>query len=135
MNHRADVFTHSGAIDVFGIAEIENKHRSFIIPAHGGGGHIHNIEILFENVEIRKTFIHFCIVKPVGILVVNSVHIGGLEDYVGVDLGGAKGGAGIGREEGASGSASENYHSPLFKVTYGAASDVRLRNCWQGMAV
>lgn len=93
---------------------------------------VYILEILFENVEIRKTFIHFCIVKPVGILVVNSVHIGGLEDYVGVDLGGAKGGAGIGREEGASGSASENYNSPLFKVTYGAASDVRLGNLLHG---
>ena len=49
---------------------------------------------------------------PVGVLVVDPVHLGAFEQGIRTDLQGAQGGGGIGGEIGVAGSASEEQHMP-----------------------
>ena len=54
---------------------------------------------------------------------VDAVDLGGLHEHVGVDLGGAEGGAGVGGEEGVAGAGGEDDDAAFFQVADGAAAD------------
>jgi hypothetical protein len=54
---------------------------------------------------------------------VDAVDLGRLEQHVALKLGGAQGGAGVGREEGVAGARGEDDDAALLEVPEGAAAD------------
>jgi hypothetical protein len=58
-----------------------------------------------------------------GIGIVDSVYFGGLEEGIGPDLAGAKGGGGIGGKEGVACASGEDDHTTFFQMAEGSASD------------
>src|SRR3989304_2341120 len=55
--------------------------------------------------------------------VVDTVHVGGLEDNLGIDLFGAQGGGGVSGEVGVAGAGGEDNHAALLQVADGAAAN------------
>src|SRR5208282_5301054 len=60
--------------------------------------------------------------------VVNAVHLGGLEQNVGIDLDGAQTGGGVGGEKRVAGAGAENHHAAFFQMPHRPAPDVILAN-------
>ncbi|MNS78211.1 hypothetical protein D3C72_1118140 [compost metagenome] len=57
------------------------------------------------------------------VAVVDAVHLGGLQDHLGADFGGAQAGGGVGGEVGVAGAGGEDDHAPLLEVAQRAAAD------------
>ena len=58
-----------------------------------------------------------------GVLVVDAVHLGGLDDGIALQFHAAQGGGGVGGEIGVAGTGGADDHTALFQMAHGAATD------------
>ncbi len=96
-----------------------------VIPAQGDGCCIHYFKVFCQDIGITYFFIH----DGIGILdripVINAIHLGRLEDDIGLDLDGAEGCRGVGRKIGISRSGGKDHHPSLLQVADGPPLDER----------
>ena len=58
-----------------------------------------------------------------GVLVVDAVHLGGLDDGIALQLHAAQGRGGVGGEIGVAGAGGADDHTALFQMAHGTAAD------------
>src|SRR3954470_3557704 len=83
---RPDILALDDARQVAGIVEIEHPQRQAVVPAHDNGGRIHHIQLVRENLVECQGRITNRGGVPDRIVRIDTVDLGCLEQYVGVDL-------------------------------------------------
>jgi hypothetical protein len=99
-----------------GLQKIEHLKGKIVIPAHGDRCCIHYFKVFRQHFCITYFFIFNSISVLYRIGVVNTIHLGRLEQDIGPDLDGAKGRRSIGRKIGVARSGSKDDHPPLLQV-------------------
>ena len=90
------------------------------------------LQLVAEQVGVFEVSVALRIGVRHGVLVVDAVDLGRLEQDLGVDLDGAQGGRGVGREVRVAGAGHEHRDAALLEVADGAAADVRLGDLVHG---
>ena len=123
---RAYVLAAYDAGEIPGIVEIEYPQRQAVVAAHDDGRGIHDVELVGEHlVEGQVRVAHGSRIAQ-RIIGIHAVHLGGLQQHVGVDLDGAQRGGGVGGEERVAGAGGKDRHATLLQVPHRAAPDVVL---------
>lgn len=125
VNEGADFLAQNGFADGMPVIEIEDHDRHVVIETEREGGRVHDIEALFERVDVGDLVVFDRVGILFRVLVVDAVDLGGLHDDIGVHLAGAECGGGIGREIRVAGAGDEDDHAAFFEVADGAAEDER----------
>src|SRR3972149_11631382 len=119
----AVILSGGGELDAARHAEVEDDDGEGVLHAEGECGGVHHLEPAVEGVQVAEAqeLSRRGVLHRVGL--VHSVHVLlGHEQYISVDLDGAKGGGRIGRHVGVAGAGGEDDHATLLQVTNGAAA-------------
>ena len=122
----ADFFAESGFADGVFVVEVEHEDRNVVVETEGKRGGVHDVEALFEGVDERDLVVFDGVGEFFRVFIVDAVDLGGFHDDVGVHLGGAEGGGGIGREVRIAGAGGEDDDAAFFEVAHGATQNERL---------
>src|SRR5256885_4901700 len=96
---RTHVLAAYDAGEIPGIVQIEHPQRQAVVAAHDDGGGIHDVELLAQYTDEGEARVRTGGRIAQRIIRLYAVHLGGLQQYVGVDLDGAQRGGGVGGEE------------------------------------
>src|SRR3990170_2120396 len=132
-NDGAVVLAGGGELDAARHTEVEDDDGEGVLHAEREGGGVHHLEASVEGVQVaeaqelprRRVLRRISLVDAVNVLL-------GHEQYIGVDLDGAKGGGRICGDVGVAGAGGEDDQAALLQVANGAAADVRLRDGGDG---
>ncbi len=126
VDHGADGFAVDDAGDVAGFFQVEDDDGDFAFHGEADGGHVHDAEIVSDDLAVGELVEHFGGGVFLGVGVEDAVDFGGFEEDFDAELGGAEGGAGIGGEKGIAGAGGEDHDAAFFQVADHAAADERL---------
>src|SRR3990170_4791278 len=123
----AVVLSGGGEFDAAMHTEVEDDDGEGVLHAEREGGGVHHLEASVEGVQVAEAqeLPRRRVLRRIGLVDAVNVLLGH-EEYVGVDLDGAKGGGCIGRHVGVAGARGEDDHATLLQVADGAAADVGL---------
>src|SRR3990170_3542338 len=126
-NDGAVVLSGGGEFDAARHTEVEDDDGEGVLHAEREGGGVHHLEASVEGVQVAEAqeLPRRRVLRRIGLVDAVNVLLGH-EEYVGVDLDGAKGGGCIGRHVGVAGARGEDDHATLLQVADGAAADVGL---------
>src|SRR5882757_1066747 len=121
-----DVLTLHDARQVTRIVEIEHPQRQAVVPAHDDRGRIHHVQLVGEDpVEGQRGKADGGRI-PHRIVGIDTVHLGRLQEHVGVDFDRTQRRRRIGGEEGIAGAGGEYHHPPFLEMTHSPPADVVL---------
>jgi len=112
----SDGATLGGGSQISLSENIEHHDRDFIIHAEGESGGIHDLQAAAQGVPVSDGLKALSAGVGLGIGIVDSVYLSGLEEGIGPDLAGAKGGGGVGGKEGVACASGENDHTTFFQM-------------------
>lgn len=119
----SDALAVDDASDVAAFFEVEDDDGDAVFAAHDEGIGVHDLEVFFEGFLEGEFIVSTSVGVGGGVAGVHAVDLGGLEQNVAGEFGGAKGSASVGGEVGVSGSGGEDDDAALFHVSEGATSD------------
>ena len=114
--------------DVVGLVEVEDHDRQVVLHAQGDRRRVEHLELVAEDVVVAEALVAGGGRVLHRVRVVDAVHLGGLEQDLGVDLHGAQRRGRVGGEVRVAGAGDEDRHAALLEVAHGAPADVRLRD-------
>ncbi len=110
------------------LVQIEDHDGKVVLAAERNGGCIHHPQPALQDLQIADGVEHGGIFHDDGIVGVDAIDLGGLQNRVRLDLHGAQRRRGVGRKIGIAGAAGEDHDPALFQMTNGSAPDERLRH-------
>ncbi len=111
-----------------GRLEIEDDKGETVVPAQRDGCCIHYFKVLRQHLGITYFFVHDRIGIPDRISIIDAIHLGRLQDDIGLDLDGPQGRRRIGRKIGISRSRREDHDPSLFQMADRPSLDERFGN-------
>ena len=114
------------------VAEVEDEDGHVIVEAEGERRRVHHVEPLLEGVEEGEGVVFDGVGVLLGVLVVNTVDLGRLEDDIGVHLARAEGGGGVGGEIGVARAGGKDDYASLLQMTDCPAQDEGLGDLVHG---
>jgi len=108
------------------VPDVEDDQRLLVVHAQRDGRQIHNAHAVFERLRIAQTVEAPGVRVLLGIVGVDAIDLGALDDHVRVDFHAAQRGRRVGREVGVARTASDDHDAPLFHVANGPQPDIRL---------
>ena len=100
----------------------------FMLHAHGHRGGIHHAQVHIDRVDVGK-FVKFDRRRiDLGITVVHTIHFGGFDEHIRIDLHRAQGGSCVGGKVGVARTTAKDDHATFFKVPDGSPADVGFSN-------
>lgn len=109
-------------------AEIEDDDGDVVVHAQAEGGGIHDAESLGKAFLEGDCLVAHGIRVVAGVAVIDTIHLGGLEDHIRSHFTGTKGGGGIGGEEWIAGAGGEDDDLAFVKLALGLAADEGFRD-------
>ena len=97
-----------------------------MFPAHGEGGLVHDGQALADRLRISEAVVAHGVLVLFGVLGVDPVDLGGLDEAVGFDLEGTQHGGGVGGEIRVAGPSGENHDALLLEVAHCSSSNEAL---------
>src|ERR1700722_17547798 len=88
VDERADLLAGDAAKDRMVLVEVEDQYRDVVVEAEREGGRVHDLEPLLQGVDEGDLIILHGVRVLLRVLVVDSVHLGSLDDDVRAHLGG-----------------------------------------------
>src|SRR5712672_2131963 len=122
----ADVLALNDSHEVAGIEQVEYLQRQVIFPTHDDGRGVHHVEAVIQHLVEGQVRVALRVGIEIRIGIVDSVHLGGLQQDLGIDLDGTERCRGVGGEEGITGAGTEYDDAPLLEVAHCPAPDVVL---------
>jgi len=113
--------------DSIGLIDVEDDDRQPVGLAQPERVGVHDRVSIDDRVLERQFGEELRVAVDLGVLGVDSIDIGGLEEDLGVHLERPEHRGGIGREEGIAGATGKDHQSALFEMPLGPAADVRFR--------
>src|SRR6516164_3086212 len=125
-HRRTHLLAAHDAGEVAGIVEIEHTQRQAVVAAHHDRGRVHDVEPVGKYLVEAEPCVARRLRVAQRIIGKDPVHLGRLQQHIGIDLDGAQRRRGIGGEERIAGTGGEDRHPSLFQMAHGAAADVVL---------
>src|SRR5512137_2605273 len=116
-------FAAYDGLDVAFFCDVEHPDGNVVFPTKGYGGCIHYFKVFCQGLGVTDLFVHLCVRMLHGVLVIDPVDLGGLENHLGLDFSRSKGRRRVCREVGIPGARREDDHPSLFQVAGGSSAD------------
>src|SRR5271157_941384 len=126
VDERADPLSHHDALNVAVLVEVKDHNGQVILAAHRDGRSIHHPQPESQHVHVADGLEHGGILHHGGIVGVDAVDFGRLQDGVGLDLHGEQRGRRVGGEVRTAGATGEDHDAAFFEVADCTAPDKRL---------
>ncbi len=128
-HQRSNLFAFDDPADIAQVFEIKDQDRDIAFFAHGQGGHVHDAEFFFDGFVEGEVGIAGGVGVFVGIGGVDPVDLGGFEEDIAIELGGAEGRAGVGGAEWVARARCEDHDASFVEVADGPVADEGFGDC------
>src|SRR5690606_2499611 len=125
-NQRVSSASGENAAESAGFVEREHDDRQPVVAGERDGRGVHHAEVPLQHLVVAHGVIALGVGELLGVLVVDAVDLGALEDRLAVHLVGAQRRGGVGGEIGVAGAGGEDADALLLQVPDSAAADVGL---------
>ena len=122
----SDGLSHHDALDVPGLADVEDDDRQFVVHAERDGGRVHHLEPPLERRQVRHLGEELGIGNLLRVGAVHAVDPSRLEEELRLDLHRPQCCGAVGREVGVSRATREDHDAALLDVPHRAAANERL---------